>query len=97
MMFPFPAVDAIAREESRWADWLGTIPTREDVYDVLAETAEAAVPGQAQAILTGELAEEREQLFNIAEVVARLAGEARKLETPVFDAVVAELETHGIV
>jgi hypothetical protein len=81
MKFPFPAVDAIAREEWRATEWLGTIPAWEDAYEVLAEIAEAAVPGQAQAILTGELAEERELLFNIAEVVARLSGEARQFET----------------
>jgi hypothetical protein len=86
MRFQFPAVDAIARKESRAAEWLGTIPAREDVYEV-----------PAQVILTGELAEERELLFNIAEVVARLASEARQPETPVFDAVVVEFETHAIM
>jgi hypothetical protein len=43
----------------RAAEWFDTIPAREDVYEVVAETAETAVPDRAQAILTGELADER--------------------------------------
>jgi hypothetical protein len=95
MRFPFGVVDGVGREESRAAEWVGVIPGRDDVYEVLLETAEAAVAGQAQPMLGRELSEERELLLNIADVMRRLAGESIGLETPMLDAVVAELETHS--
>jgi hypothetical protein len=89
------AIGAVAAEEAQGAEWIRVVHGRDDVYETVVNAASAAVPSGARSPLMQELVTERGVLSNIADVLERLAEESRALETPVLDALIAELVTHG--
>jgi uncharacterized membrane protein YqiK len=95
MTVSLTALSGNREEEERAAEWITVVRSRDDVYDMIEETAASVMSGTAKAMLVKELEEEREMLEDLAKILGRLASEAAELDTPVLDSFVAELESHG--
>ena len=75
-------------------DWLENVKSRNDVYSVIEGLATVSMPQSAAEGVAEELLSERTALDEVAEILGKIAGEGKNLETPLLDALAYQITTH---
>jgi hypothetical protein len=89
------AITELTVELQRAAEWTRVVRARDDVYEIVSQTAGACMGSDACIVLDEELALERQMLAEISGIFDRMAEESREQTLPLLDALLDQIATHG--
>ena len=89
-------VSQVTDEFRKAASWIKTVCSRDDIYESIAETADASIDGDFNTEIRNELNDERALMIDLSKLLYKIADESEKLPIPMLNCIVDQIKTHPL-
>lgn len=76
--------------------WIETVAARDDVYQLILNTANSCIDGDISDDVIQELQNERDLMNDISSILHNLAEETQNVNTPILDGIMSQIKTHPL-